>query len=655
MDFRCRDNIVSETVLLPGEGADTDPNLFGSRGLLQSHEGSLESSNILHVFDTSPPMLAMTTPRDKGDKPEKQIGEDRVGTVMLFGVPIVCLYIDNKERLCLAQISNTILRDFSYNEIHNRRVALGITCMQCSPSQLEILRRTGAMPVSSRRCGLITKREAERLVKSFIEDIPPPRLPEDFAFKVSHACGWGSKGLFMPSRYNSSRAKCIKCLTCDAYFSPNKFIFHYHKLAGGEYKHPDAANFNSWRRHLVLADDNPSETLMHAWEDVKAMFNGGCRKRFSSGSRSSSSSSSYMPRPEVSDAGAADTRFQRLGSNPYFGAFVPPTSRTHSAFPNPMFGRITSYGDFLRSLSLPYNNPWPGKLDFQTPLNVPAHGSKPEQFGLPGHGPCLPLNIPYPAPRNWADGHLLTTTSAMAPVSSAMMSMSSHPSQPCFPEKVELANKNDVEVSNKKDVEPESSTESTDLGNVEPLPVKKPRTTTPEPDSSIDVEKNDLDTGASFADDVSDDESARGDKDVIDVETTYAKEETQAPCKESTEEDITLAADAAMSGSLDMEQLQLMPIDALRNAVSKAMTQRKDAEKDHKKIQNMLRLRALKELELREEFARQFCSIKENLWSEIEQERTAKGALEEKLKETRQLLQRLSRHMPDPVLLPTCQ
>lgn len=26
MDFRCRDNIVSETVLLPGEGADTDPS-----------------------------------------------------------------------------------------------------------------------------------------------------------------------------------------------------------------------------------------------------------------------------------------------------------------------------------------------------------------------------------------------------------------------------------------------------------------------------------------------------------------------------------------------------------------------------------------------------------------------------------------------------
>ena len=58
--------------------------------------------------------------------------------------------MDAKERLCLAQISNTLLKDYSYNEIHNRRVALGITCVQCTPVQLEILRRAGAMPISSR-------------------------------------------------------------------------------------------------------------------------------------------------------------------------------------------------------------------------------------------------------------------------------------------------------------------------------------------------------------------------------------------------------------------------------------------------------------------------------------------------------------------------
>ncbi|CAF4314588.1 unnamed protein product, partial [Rotaria sordida] len=92
-----------------------------------------------------------------------------VSTCTIRGVPIVSLITDGKERLCLAQISNDLLKGFSYNEIHNRRVALGITCVQCTPVQLELLRRAGAMPSSSRRCGMITRREAERLVNSFLE------------------------------------------------------------------------------------------------------------------------------------------------------------------------------------------------------------------------------------------------------------------------------------------------------------------------------------------------------------------------------------------------------------------------------------------------------------------------------------------------------
>ncbi|XP_017126212.1 uncharacterized protein LOC108145336 [Drosophila elegans] len=205
---------------------------------------------------------------------------NHVGSVSLYGVPIVSLYIEGQERLCLAQISNTLLKQFSYNEIHNRRVALGITCVQCTPVQLEILRRAGAMPVSSRRCGMITRREAERLCKSFLGDNTPPRLPDDFAFNVQHKCAWGCRGSFLPSRYNSSRAKCIKCSYCGMFFSPNKFIFHSHRITTNDrYVQPDAANFNSWRRHMTLSGNTYDEKIIHAWEDVKAMFNGGTRKR----------------------------------------------------------------------------------------------------------------------------------------------------------------------------------------------------------------------------------------------------------------------------------------------------------------------------------------------------------------------------------------
>nr|XP_057933239.1 SKI family transcriptional corepressor 1 homolog-B-like isoform X3 [Doryrhamphus excisus] len=204
---------------------------------------------------------------------------NQVSETSLYGVPIVSLVIDGKERLCLAQISNTLLKNYSYNEIHNRRVALGITCVQCTPVQLELLRRAGAMPISSRRCGMITKREAERLCKSFLGAHSPPKLPENFAFDVSHECAWGCRGSFIPARYNSSRAKCIKCGLCSMYFSPNKFIFHSHRTPESKYTQPDAANFNSWRRHLKLTEKKPSEDINHAWEDVKAMFNGGSRKR----------------------------------------------------------------------------------------------------------------------------------------------------------------------------------------------------------------------------------------------------------------------------------------------------------------------------------------------------------------------------------------
>jgi hypothetical protein len=47
--------------------------------------------------------------------------------IPIRGCQIVCLEIAGKERVSLSQISNTLLHGYSYNEIHNRRVALGKT------------------------------------------------------------------------------------------------------------------------------------------------------------------------------------------------------------------------------------------------------------------------------------------------------------------------------------------------------------------------------------------------------------------------------------------------------------------------------------------------------------------------------------------------
>lgn len=255
------------------------------------------------------PQEPLTPPRAN----HSPLKPNQVGQVVLYGVPIVSLVIDSRERLCLAQISNTLLKNYSYNEIHNRRVALGITCVQCTPVQLEILRRAGAMPISSRRCGMITKREAERLCKSFLGENNPPKLPDNFAFDVTHECAWGCRGNFIPARYNSSRAKCIKCSYCNMYFSPNKFIFHSHRMPDAKYVQPDAANFNSWRRHLRLTEKVPADELVFAWEDVKAMFNGGSRKRALPPSRCppmDGVKSSVLPHMMSSEMGQKRGRFE---------------------------------------------------------------------------------------------------------------------------------------------------------------------------------------------------------------------------------------------------------------------------------------------------------------------------------------------------------
>ena len=86
----------------------------------------------------------------------------------------------------------------------------------------------------------------------------------------------------MPSRYNSSRAKCIKCSFCAVFFSPNKFVFHSHRLLTDtdKYIQPDAANFNSWRRHTKLLGD-PPEVIMAVISIVIVLSKFPCKEDWS--------------------------------------------------------------------------------------------------------------------------------------------------------------------------------------------------------------------------------------------------------------------------------------------------------------------------------------------------------------------------------------
>ncbi|RWS29099.1 ski oncogene-like protein [Leptotrombidium deliense] len=117
-------------------------------------------------------------------------GCDRSETV-LEGEVISCFVVGGEKRLCLPQILNTVLRDFSLQQINNVCDELQIFCSRCTVEQLEVLKVTGILPPSAPSCGLITKTDAERLCADLLYSNPPKEAQQDkkcFSFRVYHEC-----------------------------------------------------------------------------------------------------------------------------------------------------------------------------------------------------------------------------------------------------------------------------------------------------------------------------------------------------------------------------------------------------------------------------------------------------------------------------------
>lgn len=81
---------------------------------------SLNASNLINNNNSSSSTNSTTSINLTNNNAQLALRSNEVHTVILYGIPIIALVMDNLERLCLAQISNTLLKDFSYNEIHNR-------------------------------------------------------------------------------------------------------------------------------------------------------------------------------------------------------------------------------------------------------------------------------------------------------------------------------------------------------------------------------------------------------------------------------------------------------------------------------------------------------------------------------------------------------
>ena len=196
---------------------------------------------------------------------------------LLEGEHIACFIVGGEKRLCLPQILNTVLRDFSLPQINEACDALHIFCSRCNHEQLEHLKLYGVLPYTAPSCGLITKTDAERLCNALLHCKPEKSRdpPGPNCLKVYHECFGKCKGYFKHELYTDPNAKCVECTDCHGLFSPQKFVCHSHKVQENRIVHWGFES-SRWRSYLLLAKDqdikNNQEKLQDALDEMKERF-----------------------------------------------------------------------------------------------------------------------------------------------------------------------------------------------------------------------------------------------------------------------------------------------------------------------------------------------------------------------------------------------
>lgn len=177
------------------------------------------------------------------------------GETVLEGESISCFVVGGERRLCLPQVLNSVLQNFSLAQINQVCDELQIYCSRCNPEQLEELKVTGILPASAPSCGLITKTDAERLCSALLHHGVPAshqQSPGTVSFEVYHECFGKCRGLCIPSLFSSPTSRCIECLECHAMFSPQHFVCHAHRPLQNRTCHWGFDSSN-WRSYLLVA------------------------------------------------------------------------------------------------------------------------------------------------------------------------------------------------------------------------------------------------------------------------------------------------------------------------------------------------------------------------------------------------------------------
>ncbi len=208
---------------------------------------------------------------------------------MLHGEKISCFVVGGEKRLCLHDILNTILKEFSVQQINSACQKLQIACLEACPKQLDILKKQQLIPAGAPNCGLLTQTNAERLCAYLMDNTlsqpgppapPPSKSPTDGkllspasspngnssrpgknTLKVVHECFGKTYGHIHMHMYSRSDSACVECDTCRKLYTPKNFVCHSHKLES----HTRHWGFDSanWRIYLKLAQHshNTAENL----------------------------------------------------------------------------------------------------------------------------------------------------------------------------------------------------------------------------------------------------------------------------------------------------------------------------------------------------------------------------------------------------------
>lgn len=153
---------------------------------------------------------------------------------VLEGKAIGCFLLGGEMRLCIPQILNNVLTDFSLDEINRIFDEQRIFCSQCTPEQLNEFKAAKILPDDVNTSGLITRTNAERLVSALLHRPERRRhVKGALSFSVYHRCFGKCEGICTPELYSYKEPACIECCECHGMFSPQQFVCHVHKQEHG--------------------------------------------------------------------------------------------------------------------------------------------------------------------------------------------------------------------------------------------------------------------------------------------------------------------------------------------------------------------------------------------------------------------------------------